>query len=65
MNLDFQATSDEALHRTFRWQVPEHFNIAADVCGRWADERSRFALYYEDEVIRPASSADAGIRHPA
>jgi acetyl-CoA synthetase len=29
--------------------VPEKFNIALDVCGRWAAERSRFALYYEDE----------------
>jgi hypothetical protein len=35
--------------RTFRWQVPEQFNIAVDVCGRWAEDRSRFALYYEDE----------------
>lgn len=29
--------------------MPEKFNIALDVCGRWAAERSRFALYYEDE----------------
>jgi acetyl-CoA synthetase len=38
-----------ALAENFRWQVPEKFNIAVDVCGRWAAERSRFALYYEDE----------------
>jgi acetyl-CoA synthetase len=25
-----------ALHATFRWQVPEHFNIAQACCGRWA-----------------------------
>ncbi|MEF8700172.1 MAG: AMP-binding protein [Candidatus Accumulibacter sp. UW20] len=49
MDPDLQATSDEALQQTFRWQVPEHFNLAVDVCGRWADQRSRFALYYEDE----------------
>jgi len=38
-----------ALCENFRWQVPQAFNIAVDVCGRWAAERSRFALYYEDE----------------
>ena len=38
-----------ALCENFRWQVPQTFNIAVDVCGRWAGERSRFALYYEDE----------------
>jgi acetyl-CoA synthetase len=24
------------LHRAFRWQVPEYFNIAEACCGRWA-----------------------------
>ena len=27
-----------AMHRGFRWQVPEHFNIAQACCGRWADQ---------------------------
>ena len=44
-----QAGSYAELCRNFRWQVPEHFNIGVDVCGRWAEDRSRFALYYEDE----------------
>ena len=26
----------QALHQGFRWQVPEHFNIAQACCGRWA-----------------------------
>ncbi|TFY99948.1 acyl-CoA synthetase [Ramlibacter rhizophilus] len=26
-----------ALHGAFRWQVPEHFNIAQACCGRWAE----------------------------
>jgi acetyl-CoA synthetase len=38
-----------ALAENFRWQVPEKFNISVAVCGRWAPDRSRFALYYEDE----------------
>ena len=33
------ASSDDqydALHADFRWQVPEHFNIAEVCCARWA-----------------------------
>ena len=32
-----------------RWDVPAHFNIANACCGRWARDRTRFALYWEDE----------------
>jgi len=39
----------DELHASWRWQVPEHFNIAQACCGRWAGDRSRFALYWEDE----------------
>jgi acetyl-CoA synthetase len=38
-----------ALYESFRWHVPREFNIA-DVCGRrWAQERSRVAMIFEDE----------------
>ena len=50
MELDRQAASYAELCHNFRWQIPERFNLAVDVCGRWADERSRFALYYEDDA---------------
>ncbi|MCY7317633.1 MAG: AMP-binding protein, partial [Ramlibacter sp.] len=36
-----------ALHQSFRWQVPERFNIAQVCCGRWAqrpDAGSRVAI---------------------
>ncbi len=33
----------------YRWDVPRRFNIARACCGRWADDRARFALYWEDE----------------
>jgi acetyl-CoA synthetase len=33
----------------FRWRVPEKFNIGWDCCGRWAQDRFRFAIYYEDD----------------
>ncbi len=46
---DGRARSWDDLWAGFRWQVPERYNIARQCCGRWAGERSRFALYYEDE----------------
>lgn len=36
----------------FEWEVPETFNIADAVCGRWAEEpdgKRRVALFYEGE----------------
>ncbi len=39
----------EELYRSWRWDVPERYNIAQACCGRWAADRSRFALYWEDE----------------
>ncbi|MBL0142073.1 MAG: AMP-binding protein [Betaproteobacteria bacterium] len=35
--------------RAFRWQVPARCNVAESACRRWAADRSRFALYWEDE----------------
>ncbi|MCU0812366.1 MAG: AMP-binding protein [Thiobacillaceae bacterium] len=49
MEIDRQGCNDEVPGRTVDSPVSEHFNIAVDVCGRWAEDRSRFALYYEDE----------------
>lgn len=37
------------LYGSWRWKVPARYNIAQACCGRWAAERSRFALYWEDE----------------
>jgi len=39
----------QELYGAFRWQVPQRYNIAQACCGQWAEERSRFALYWEDE----------------
>jgi acetyl-CoA synthetase len=39
----------DALYRQFRWNVPARYNIAQACCGQWAADRSRFALYWEDE----------------
>jgi acetyl-CoA synthetase len=39
----------DELYRSFRWDVPERYNMARACCGNWAPERGRFALYWEDE----------------
>ena len=39
----------DELTRDFRWNVPQRYNIAQACCGQWAQDRTRFALYWEDE----------------
>ncbi|TAK42215.1 MAG: AMP-binding protein, partial [Betaproteobacteria bacterium] len=39
----------DELYRGWRWEVPARFNLARACCGRWAEDRARFALYWEDE----------------
>src|SRR5262245_60961470 len=39
----------DELYRSFRWSVPERYNIAHACCGNWAEDRGRLALYWEDE----------------
>ncbi|MEW6186035.1 MAG: AMP-binding protein [Thermodesulfobacteriota bacterium] len=34
---------------SFQWKVPKYYNIGVDVCDKWADQRYRLALIYEDE----------------
>ncbi|MCK6406950.1 MAG: AMP-binding protein [Rhodocyclaceae bacterium] len=50
MHLDSGAEDYARLRQSFRWEVPERYNIGVDVCGRWAADRSRFALYFEDDA---------------
>ena len=38
-----------AIHAGHRWEVPREFNIAHACCARWAADRGRAALYWEDE----------------
>jgi len=38
-----------ALYQQFRWHVPKVFNIAEVCCARWASDKSRIAVHYEDE----------------
>ena len=47
--IDAPADDYMAIHAAFRWQVPQHFNIAQVCCSRWADHPQRIAIRHEDE----------------
>ncbi len=49
--LEHKRTYEEVYY-SFRWPVPEYYNIGVDVCDKWAEERYRLALIYEDEEGR-------------
>src|SRR5438552_3195844 len=38
------------VYDSFKWEVPARFNIGAACCGRHSSDRSRLALYWEDEA---------------
>ncbi|MBW2428714.1 MAG: acyl-CoA synthetase [Deltaproteobacteria bacterium] len=37
------------VYDSFCWQVPEYYNIGVDICDKWARQRYRLALIYQDE----------------
>jgi len=39
----------ESVYGTFQWRVPEFYNIGVDCCDKWAGQRYRLALVYENE----------------
>ena len=41
--------SYEEVISNFCWEIPEHYNIALDICDKWADQPDRVALIYENE----------------
>lgn len=44
-------TYDE-IYRSFEWKIPDLFNMGVDVCDKWAHQRYRLALVYENEKGR-------------
>ena len=44
-----EISSYDQLYRDFRWNIPDHFNIATACCDRYADGTGRLALIYVDE----------------
>jgi hypothetical protein len=37
------------VYQSFQWMIPEYYNIGVDICDKWANQRYRLALIYEDE----------------
>jgi len=42
----------EQVYQTFRWEIPPYYNIGTDICDKWARDRDRIALIYEDPAGR-------------
>jgi acetyl-CoA synthetase len=61
-NLLKRGSTYEEVYNNFEWNIPEYYNIADDVCDRWADDRGRIALVYEDEERKPHTYTFADIR---
>ena len=37
------------VYASFRWAIPEFYNIGVDICDKWASRPGRLALIYEHE----------------
>ena len=44
-----RGSSYEEIVASFRWEIPEFYNIGVDICDKWAADGSRTALVYEHE----------------
>ncbi len=33
--------TNEEVYGSFRWQIPEFYNIGVDVCDKWASDKNR------------------------
>ena len=41
-----QGNSYETVYNNFKWDIPEEYNIAYDVCDRWVEDKDRVALVF-------------------
>ena len=37
------------VYDSFRWEIPQYYNIGVDICDKWAGQPDRLALIYENE----------------
>lgn len=42
------AETYEEVYNNFHWKIPEYCNMGVEVCDKWAHEKSRLALVYQD-----------------
>ncbi|WP_194713483.1 acyl-CoA synthetase [Noviherbaspirillum soli] len=60
------ATDDyDTLYQGFHWHVPPDFNIAQLCCIRWAGDRQRIAIHYEDDAGNAARLSYADLLRDA
>jgi len=45
----FPHKSYRQLYESFRWNIPNYFNIGEATCDRHSEDRSRVAIFYEDD----------------
>ncbi|HVL74616.1 MAG TPA: acyl-CoA synthetase, partial [Noviherbaspirillum sp.] len=60
-----QGDRYQELYESFRWHVPADLNIAQVCCLRWADDKRRIAVYYEDEAGQTATLTYAALHEQA
>ncbi|OWW19991.1 acyl-CoA synthetase [Noviherbaspirillum denitrificans] len=60
-----QADRYDELYNHFHWHVPDDLNIAQLCCTRWAGEKSRIAIYYEDDQGNTATLTYAELHEQA
>src|SRR6267154_1630336 len=53
------------VYDSFKWEVPARFNIGTACCGRHSADRSRVALYWEDESGAVAVFTFRDLQHEA
>lgn len=57
-----RAGTYNEVFESFRWQVPEFYNIGVDICDKWAGQPDRTALIYEDQQGRVVEYTFARLR---
>lgn len=55
----------QEIYTSFRWDVPEHFNVFEVCCRRWADDPARIALIVEDDAGHCTHHSYAGLKAAA
>lgn len=52
----------EDIYKNFSWNIPEYFNIADEICDKWAEDEDRIAITYEDSKKRTTEYTFADIK---
>ena len=53
--IDPEITNFDTIYAKFRWSIPDHLNIANQVCERHQSDPGRIAVYYENAIGETAT----------